>query len=164
MVKHAQLEVRDSLFCVLRFYPAIQVAHKFRGHYDSHHTVIRCNKCFQCFEKKTEKNQHQRTCIIDAPLPLLEVIDCDKTDELNEVLPIFRTWRLENEEDEEMKNWIIKYKVEFVKSNMRPSDDLSDSRELAKWYRMWRVLFPSLETPVPSPCESKCFLILLHMN
>jgi hypothetical protein len=56
-----------------------------------------------------------------------------------------------------MKNWIIKYKAEFVKNNM-PSDDLYDSRELAKWYRMWRVLFPSLETPVPSPCESKCIL------
>jgi hypothetical protein len=56
-----------------------------------------------------------------------------------------------------MKNWIIKYKVEFVK-NIMPSDDLYDSRELAQWYRMWRVLFPSLENPVPSPCESKYYM------
>jgi hypothetical protein len=56
-----------------------------------------------------------------------------------------------------MKNWIAKYKVEFIKNNM-PSDDLYDSRELAKWYRMWRILFPSLETPVPSPCESNYFM------
>ncbi|KAN0119551.1 hypothetical protein V8E51_001759 [Hyaloscypha variabilis] len=141
--------------CIMSGYLNI---HNLRGHYEHHHTIIRCNKCFQKFEKKTEKNQHQRTCVVDAPLPILEVIDCDKTDELDEALSIFRTWRLESEDDEEMKNWIIKYKAEFVKNN-RPSDDLYDSRELAKWYRMWRVLFPSLETPVPSPFQTRPILL-----
>jgi hypothetical protein len=123
-----------------------------RGHYITNHTIIRCHKCFTKFEKKTEKNQHQRTCVADGPPPSLEVIDCDKTDELEEVLSTFRTWQLDNEEDIDMRNWIIKYKIEFVNSSMT-NDESYDSRELAKWYRIWRTLFPAPQTPVPSPCK-----------
>jgi hypothetical protein len=47
----------------------------------------------------------------------------------------------------------LKYKEEFVSSNI-PADDDHDCRELAKWYHMWRILFPSHEGPVPSPCKS----------
>lgn len=50
-----------------------------------------------------------------------------------------------------MRSWIIKYKVEFA-SNEVPSDDAHDCRELAKWYHIWRILFPDYEGPVPSPC------------
>jgi hypothetical protein len=163
VVKHTQLKVCLNIFLVsfsliFRLYVSVlflSVAHKSRGHYSTHHTIIRCNKCFKEFERKTEKNQHQRACTTDVPPPSLEVIDCDKTDELEEVLNTFRTWRLDNEDDEEMKSWIVKYKVEFVNNNM-PTDDAHDSRELAKWYRIWRTLFPSLQTPVPSPCKYKC--------
>ena len=82
------------------------------------------------------------------------MIDCNKTDEIEEVLKEFRTWRLDSEEDEDMKKWIIKYKAEFVNDNIgRPTDDLYDSRELAKWYRMWHILFPISVDVVPSPCE-----------
>jgi hypothetical protein len=152
--EHTQFEVRHlTIFSRQIRRREKEEAHKRRGHYGIHHTVIRCNKCFQTFEKKTEKNKHQKDCGINAPPPFVEVIDCDKTDELDEVLTIFRTWKLETEEDEEMKNWIMKYQVEFVRSNM-PNDHSHDSRELAKWYLMWRVLFPTLETPVPNPCES----------
>ncbi len=83
----------------------------------------------------------------------MDVIDCDKTDEIEDVFRALRTWRLDREEDIVMKDWILKYKEEFVSSNI-PADDDHDCRELAKWYHMWRILFPSHEGPVPSPCKS----------
>jgi hypothetical protein len=122
----------------------------FRGHYSSHHTKIRCNRCFGEFERKTEKNVHQRSCAVNAPSPSFEVIDCDKLDELEECLGIFRSWQLETEEDQTMRHWILKYKPELSGNT---TDDAFNSRELAKWYRIWQTLYPSLQSPVPSPCK-----------
>ncbi|RDW60573.1 hypothetical protein BP6252_11956 [Coleophoma cylindrospora] len=138
--------------CVMSGWPSI---HHLRGHYDSHHTTIRCNKCFQEFEgpyARTEKNRHQKGCKVEAAPPSLDVIDCDKKDELEESLG-FRTWQLHSEPDEVMKAWILKYKPEFVTNNA-PTDEAYDSRELAKWYRIWQTLFPDSRTPVPSPFDT----------
>lgn len=118
-----------------------------RGHYDSHHTVIRCNKCFQEFTKKTERNAHSKTCFRIENPPALDIIDCDKLDEIDESTKRFRTWKLENEEDVEMKDWIIKYESEITHKTK------DDTRELAKWYTYWRVLFPRDEGTVPTPCK-----------
>ncbi|RDW91694.1 hypothetical protein BP5796_02859 [Coleophoma crateriformis] len=142
--------------CVMSGWPSI---HHLRGHYESHHTTIRCNKCFKEFEgpyARTEKNRHQKGCKIEAAPPSLEVIDCDKKDELEESLG-FRTWQLHSEPDEVMKAWILKYKPEYVTNNA-PTDEAYDSRELAKWYRIWQTLFPDLRTPVPSPFQDTSIL------
>jgi hypothetical protein len=121
-----------------------------RGHYDSHHTVIRCNRCFEEFSKKPEKNIHQRNCTANDTSPTLEVIDCDKADEIDEMISSFRTWKLDDEQDEQMKTWVMKYKLEL---NNKTKDDAHDSRELGKWYKYWGILYPTHQGVVPTPCE-----------
>lgn len=112
--------------------------------------MIRCNKCFEGFTKKSEKNVHQRNCTSNVTPPTLEVIDCDRADEIDEMISSFRTWKLDDEQDEEMKTWVLKYKPEL---NNNTKDDAHDSRELAKWYRYWAILFPAHQGEVPTPCE-----------
>ncbi|CZR65056.1 uncharacterized protein PAC_14956 [Phialocephala subalpina] len=136
--------------CVLSGWLSI---HNLRGHYLDKHTRIRCNKCFTEFESKPPKNQHQRNCNVNRPPPVLDVIDCDKTDEIEDDFGNFRTWRLDREEDAVMRAWILKYKKEFVSNNL-PADDDHDCRELAKWYHLWRILFPSHQGAVPSPFQN----------
>ena len=126
--------------------------YKLRGHYKAAHTVIRCHKCFEEFETKPLKNRHQLTCTTAQDPPSLEKIDCVIKDDIDWVLSNFRTWRLDTEEDVEMKNWIIKYNGENANKDMN-TDEATDPRELAKWYRIWWILFPSFQNPVPSPCK-----------
>jgi len=145
-----QLNVFCRIYTCCISSPDIQILTATSGHYSTHHTKIRCNKCFAEFERKTEKNAHQRSCSADVPTPSFEVIDCDKADEIEESLGIFRTWQLENEEDEAMKRWVLQYKLELANNG---SDDAYNCRELAKWYRIWRTLYPSHQSPVPSPCK-----------
>lgn len=66
------------------------------------------------------------------------------------MLGSFRTWKLDDEQDEEMKAWIMKYKLEL---NTNTKDDALDSRELGKWYKYWGILYPTYQGVVPTPCE-----------
>lgn len=78
------------------------------------------------------------------------MIDCDKSDEIDDMTNLFRNWKLEDEQDEQMKAWITKYKLEL---NTNTKDEAHDSRELGKWYKYWGILYPSYEGEVPTPCE-----------
>lgn len=78
------------------------------------------------------------------------MIDCDKADEIDEMISSLRTWKLNEEQDDEIKSWIIKYKLEW---NNNTKDDAHDSRELVKWYKYWGILFPAYQGAVPTPCE-----------
>lgn len=108
------------------------------------------------FQTKPERNRHQLTCDIPQHPPILEKIDCFIQDEIDHVLKGFRTWRLDTEEDQELKDWIVKYRGESANKDV-PTDDATDPRELAKWYRIWMILFPSFQKPVPSPCKCQSF-------
>lgn len=78
------------------------------------------------------------------------MIDCDKGDEIEESLGVFRCWNLEDEADQIMKRWIAQYKPELA---VNGSDELTNCRELAKWYKLWQTLYPLLQSLVPSPCK-----------
>jgi hypothetical protein len=126
--------------------------------------VVRCQRCYMIFEGPnavSSKNDHQRMCNTTKPPIADDVIDCDMKAKLDEKLR-FRTWTLENENNQDMKSWIL-HKVTTLSGITRPKSELSSGdlhtvafceRELAKWYTIWETLFERL--PVPShPC--KCF-------
>lgn len=103
------------------------------------------------FKMKSEKNTHQRNCAANAATPDLQVIDCDRAVEIDEMISSFRMWKFNDEQDEKMKAWILKYKQEL---NNGTKDDAHDSRELAKWYKYWAIFYPKHQEAIPTPCES----------
>ncbi|KAH8598883.1 hypothetical protein B0O99DRAFT_28831 [Bisporella sp. PMI_857] len=136
--------------------------HHILDHFKDYHIVVRCQRCYMIFEGLTavsSKNDHQRRCNTTKPPIGDDVIDCDMKAKLDEKLR-FRTWTLENENDLDMKSWILRNVVTLC-GITRPKSELSDGdlkklafceRELAKWYTIWETLFESL--PVPShPCK-----------
>jgi hypothetical protein len=100
-----------------------------------------------------------------------DVIDCDMKAKLNEKLARFRTWTLENENDLEMKSWILANastlsgingsKPKLTDAELKTLSDCE--RELAKWYTIWRTLFGN-PTIAQHPCKLLRFQIMARSD
>jgi len=117
----------------------------------------------------SSKNDHQRVCNTTKPPIADDVIDCDMKAKLKEKLR-FRSWTLENENDLDMKSWILRNVATLSGITRLKSETASEERqtlvfcerELAKWYTIWKTLFESL--PVPShPCKCLHFLAIASL-
>jgi hypothetical protein len=131
---------------------------------------VRCQRCHQVFtgdSASESKIDHERTCNVLPDNMTDERIDCVMLARLKHNLVRFRSWSLENwspenteHRDYRMSAWVSSC-ITALTGITRPRADLSQidlynlvsgERELAKWYTIWTILFPTLRIP-DHPCE-----------
>lgn len=130
------------------------------------HKRIRCPRCSKGFKTASAVLKHQDA----APLEYIpnfeqpavsdqEDIDKYTWGKIEDEISRRGFGRLPQSERDDIDHWVLKNL-----ENNTPIQAVEERKwELRKWNMMWRILFPSYETP-PSPCKSPNTLSTYSFN